>query len=299
MINNDTERLDACPLCDATKLAIVDRAINLCCCTACGIVLDNPRPTLEALQAYYSSMDKYDHWIAREKLRDRLWNRRLKKILNRRSGGSLLDVGAGIGQFLVHAKKHFNSVAGTELSTSACAIARGRYGQELREGSIESVDFKGERFSVITLFHVLEHVPYPLPFLRRCRDLLQTGGMLFIAVPNELFSLRRRLKTVVKKTLKVAGVARFKKYGSYGFSRIEFSELHDEIHLSHFTDATLCRTLEKQGFAVAEASLDPFYVASFPGSLFESFYYRLSLLVYRVSGVNVYDTIWIAAEKRE
>jgi 2-polyprenyl-3-methyl-5-hydroxy-6-metoxy-1,4-benzoquinol methylase len=298
MINNTSEHLDACPLCNRPGLVIIDRNINLCRCNGCGLVLDNPRPTIEALQAYYSGEDKYDHWIANEALRDRLWSRRLAKILRRRSGGSLLDVGAGTGQFLAHAKKHFHPVAGTELSASACAIAREKYGFALLAGSIEDIDFKDQRYSMITLFHVLEHVPYPLRFLRRCRDLLPPGGMLVIAVPNELFSLRRYLKTVVKRALKAAGVARFRIYGAYGFSRIEFGEFHDEVHLSHFTSPTLCRTLEKEGFTVTEASLDPYYVASFPRSLFESIYYLILLLVHRLSGVNVYDTIWITAEKR-
>ncbi|MBN1128404.1 MAG: class I SAM-dependent methyltransferase [Chitinispirillaceae bacterium] len=292
------ERIDKCPLCDGPEIAAIDVERCMYRCASCGLVFDNPRPTIEALAAYYSAGDKYEHWIARPAERDRLWKRRLRAVLRARRSGSLLDVGAGTGQFLHFAKKHFAPVRGTELSASACAIAKERYGIDLVRGTVETIDFGNERFDVVTAFHVLEHVPYPGEFLRRVGELLAPEGVLIIAVPNELHSLRGRVKAFVKQSLKFAGVSRFQAYGKYGFSRILFGARHDEVHLSHFTESTLRRALEQQGFCVERAALDPFYVARWPASWFERAHYFLMSAVYAVTRRNWYDTIWVEARMR-
>jgi hypothetical protein len=96
--DGDVEVLHACPLCEADSLGVLDS--NLCECKRCGYVFNNPRPTLAALISFYSQPTKYDQWLAEEPARDALWTRRLKLLRRIAKPGSLLDVGAGIGQFL-------------------------------------------------------------------------------------------------------------------------------------------------------------------------------------------------------
>jgi 2-polyprenyl-3-methyl-5-hydroxy-6-metoxy-1,4-benzoquinol methylase len=292
------ERLDACPSCDGTGIVSIDADRYLCRCAECGLVFDNPRPTIEALAAYYSAGDKYNRWLARPAARDRLWQRRLRAVLRARRGGSLLDVGAGTGHFLHFAREYFSPVKGTELSASACAIAKERYGIILAEGDVERIDFGDERFDVITLFHVLEHVPYPGRFLTRLNDLCTPGGVLVVAVPNELFSLKTRLKAVVKQALKWLGLKRFQVYGKFGFSKIIFGSLHDEVHLSHFSERTVRRALEKQGFSIERTALDPYSAARWPASWFERIYYLFMNAIYSITQRNWYDTLWIEARKK-
>jgi SAM-dependent methyltransferase len=291
------EKLDACPLCGAVRITDIDRERCICRCNGCGLVFDNPRPTMEALRDYYSGRDKYDRWLLHESERETLWKRRLGNIHRQKRTGSLLDIGAGTGQFLPVARTHFIKVKGTELSGSACAIAKERYGIVLLEGDVDNIDFKGERFDVVTLFHVLEHVSRPGAFLERVKELIAPSGTLVIAVPNELFSLRGRGKAVIKRVLGMLGIRRFRIYGAYGFSKIEFGALHDEVHLSHFSTGTLCTALECIGFRVVNRSLDPFFVAAGPARWFETAYYHALLALYRTSGINAYDTLWVEAQR--
>jgi 2-polyprenyl-3-methyl-5-hydroxy-6-metoxy-1,4-benzoquinol methylase len=293
------EKLSACPLCVARSIRSIDSECRLCCCEACGLVFDNPRPTAATLAEYYSGRDKYEQWLSDSEKRDKLWRQRLSKILTDRKGGSLLDIGAGIGQFLHHAQSHFTRLRGTEVSQSACNIARERYAITLDEGNIETINFGAERFDVITLFHVIEHVPYPGAFLSRIYDLCAPGGAIIVAVPNELESARGRLKAFVKHGLKWCGLKRFQVYGKYGFSRIAFGALHDEIHVSHFNRRTIVLALEQAGFGVRSVSLDPFFVAGWPASWFEQAYYLISSALFSITGRNRYDTLWIEAEKKE
>jgi ubiquinone/menaquinone biosynthesis C-methylase UbiE len=293
------EKLDVCPLCEARSIRSIDSERCLCSCEACGLVFDNPRPTALALTEYYSGRDKYEQWLSLVDKRDLLWQRRLHKILKARKSGSLLDIGAGIGQFLHHAQSHFTRLRGTEVSRSACNIALERYAITLVEGDIANIDFGKERFDVITLFHVIEHVPYPGAFLSRVRELCAPGGAIIVAAPNELESVRRRLKALVKHVLKWCGLKRFQVYGKFGFSRIAFGGLHDEVHLSHFTRRTLVHAIEFAGFTVTKVSLDPFFVAGWPASWFEQAYYLISSVAFSMTGRNRYDTLWIEAEKKE
>src|SRR5262249_10235945 len=149
------ETLDACLVCRSSRLESVDSEWHFCRCAECGYVFDNPRPTYDELVAFYSQPAKYDHWLRRENARDALWKRRVKKLLPHRQAGNLLDVGTGIGQFLHHAKPFFSQVHGTEVSESAIATAREKYGLLIDRGQVEEMNFPAASFDNLTLFHVL------------------------------------------------------------------------------------------------------------------------------------------------
>src|ERR1700747_2476492 len=104
--DGDVGVLYTCPLCEADSLGVLDSTADLCECKRCGYVFNNPRPTLAALIAFYSQPAKSHHWLAEEPARDALWMRRLKLFQPIAKPGSLLDVGAGIGQFLAIARTY-------------------------------------------------------------------------------------------------------------------------------------------------------------------------------------------------
>src|SRR5262249_24452481 len=147
----------------------------------------------------YSRHDKYDSWLAELDARERVWKQRFRILEQYKKPGSLLDVGTGIGQFLAVARSSFTEVLGTEVSTTAIQIARERYGLNVFQGSIEDLTRHSCLFDNITLFHVLEHVPDPRATLKTCCSLLSSNGILVIAVPNEISSLRVLTKRLLVK----------------------------------------------------------------------------------------------------
>lgn len=287
------ETLGACPLCGTKRIRPIDATANICECEPCGYIFDNPRPTIEDLVAFYSQPNKYDSWLAEEQARDQLWRRRLRHLLRVRKPGSLLDVGAGIGQFLDVARPHFTEVRGTEVSKSATGIAREKYGLELMRGEIETIEFGATQFDNITLFHVLEHVPNPRTVVEKCARLLRKGGVLMIAVPNDIQSFKAR----VKKILRVAGVHKYQKNGRLCLPRIVLDGSLREIHLSHFTPGALRRLVEQVGFSVIWNTLDPYYVATGLNMGKEAAYYRFCLALKSVMRANLYDTILLVGRK--
>ena len=286
------ETLDACVLCGGSRIRLVDAATHFSACAECGAVFDSPRPVLEEIVAFYSKPGQYDEWVAAGPARDRLWRRRLAKMRRHAKAGSLLDIGAGIGQFLHHAARVFTKVDGTEVSASAIALAREKFGLSLREGSAEDIDFGGARFDNITLFHVLEHVPAPRDLIRLCHGLLNPGGMLFIAVPNDIASLGSWKRRLMRK------LGMGKRYGSYGLPPISLEGGMDEIHLTHFTAPVLKRFLENSGFEVADLSLDPFYAVSGKALIHHTAVYAACNALNRLTGSNVYGTLWAVAGKK-
>jgi SAM-dependent methyltransferase len=289
----DWETLLYCLLCGSEQIQAVDAPYNLYRCRACGYVFDNPRPTLAALVSFYSKPGKYDSWLEIEVLKDRLWARRLRKLMKHASRGNLLDVGTGTGQFLKVAKPFFQSVTGTEVSESGLRVARERYELEVVRGELGECALPQNAFDTITLFHVLEHVPDPRKTLALCHGLLRDGGTLLVCVPNDVLAWTSKLKILGKKL----GLRPFQKFSpKVGVPRVFSSR---EIHLSHFTAPVLKRSLEHEGFEVVNESLDPYYSAGGVWLVLHSAYYALHRLLFALSRVNRYVTIWVVARKSD
>ena len=288
----ESEVISSCNLCGTDPVATIDAEHHLCQCTECGFIFDSPRPTFAEIQRFYSEEDQYDAWLAQEASRDTLWRRRLKRVLKYRQAGDLLDVGTGIGQFLSHAQRHFR-VEGTEVSDNAISIAKSRYGFDIHQGQIEEIQFD-KQFDVVTAFHVLEHVPAPSAFIARCRDLLKPGGILIIAIPNEIHS---KVRQGVRAVLKVAGIGKFKNYGKHTLPKISLEGTLTEIHLSHFTQKTAAYLMKSQSLEIVDMALDPYYVSGGIGAVVHKVIYATARLFHMVFRHNLYDTMWLALQK--
>jgi 2-polyprenyl-3-methyl-5-hydroxy-6-metoxy-1,4-benzoquinol methylase len=288
-----TELLERCTVCQSKILDVVDPDCNVVRCRECDYIFDNPRPTIEELVDFYSRPTQYDSWLAELTARDRLWKRRLSKLKSSRKPGSLLDVGTGIGQFLALARSSYAEVYGTEVSRTAIGIAKQKYGLDLFQGTLDNLATHDKIFDNITLFHVLEHVPDPRSLLETCRQLLPADGILVIAVPNEVASLRAFIRRILIKT----GLKKSHRVGQFGLPRISLAPDSHEVHLSHFTPRVLHRLLQTTGFSVIENTLDPYYVATGTARMKADIYYYLCYAFLEMLRVNVYDAMLVIARR--
>jgi SAM-dependent methyltransferase len=284
--------IDACLVCDNPFPDDADVKNALKACGRCGHVFDSPRPATADIVAFYSRSEQYDRWIDDARSRDRLWQRRVAKLRERCRPGSLLDVGAGIGQFLDHARYLFNEVFGTEVSSSAVDIAKERYHLSLSLGELSDISFD-RAFDNITMFHVLEHVPDPKATLLRCATLLAPGGMLFIAVPNDIESLKQRAKVLLGRLR----IERYAIQGRLALPKITLDGTMPEIHLSHFTTSSLSCLLEATGFEVVDSSIDPYSVAVGKQRLLDTVLRVTAAACFRVTRTNFYDAIWMVGRR--
>jgi SAM-dependent methyltransferase len=148
--------------------------------------------------------------------------RRFSQIKSLIANRNFLDVGCGAGGVLLKAKKVAKHASGVEPQSAwrdVLVNAGVAVSSSLAEIESASQD-------VISLFHVLEHIADPLPFVREILRIGAPGGRLVIEVPN-------------------ADDALLTLYENKAFSEFTYWS----PHLFLYNPATLALLLEKAGFA--------------------------------------------------
>ena len=236
-----------CDICGGGVLRTCDPVANIVECAACRYRFVNPRPAQLEIAEAYSEPNFYEPWLASEIGREKMWRKRLRRLPRLPAGSRVLDVGAGIGTFLALARDETGwVVSGTEISRSAVQLARERHGLDLMVGQFEELSVPAATFDLITLWHVLEHVPSPSRLLRACHRALLPGGWLVVAVPND--STARWRAEQLKGFLRRRNAARYQRLAR-----------GTEIHLSHFSPPVLAQLLRQHGFRATRWSIDDHY----------------------------------------
>jgi 2-polyprenyl-3-methyl-5-hydroxy-6-metoxy-1,4-benzoquinol methylase len=104
---------------------------------------------------------------------------------------SLLDVGCGNGQFIARMRSFGWKVSGIDPDPAAVGYGQ-RQGLNIRSGTVSDLPAT-DRYDVITLSHVIEHVADPVDLLRECRDRLRPGGGRLIIITPNINSLGHRV----------------------------------------------------------------------------------------------------------
>jgi SAM-dependent methyltransferase len=187
----------ACPACGGTTHSVdkfAERPIRLGRCGDCGLRWLLDPPIGDELTALYAT-GFYEPAPARGgRLTRRLHGLNNALRLHELRGvspGRLLDVGCGKGRFLAAARDAGWEVLGVEFAPASAEAARAAYGIDVAVGDFLDLPLEGG-FDVITMWHVLEHLPDPLAAVARAEELLAPGGRLVISVPN-IESLQARL----------------------------------------------------------------------------------------------------------
>jgi len=125
----------------------------------------------------------YTSYLEQEKAL-RLTFRRLLKVLARKglTGGSVLEVGCGLGFFLDEARPFFSHRAGTDLSKDVAGKAS-ELADQVWVGGVEALP-EEERFDLVVALHVIEHVYDPVFFAKQLASRVKVGGHLLLATPD-------------------------------------------------------------------------------------------------------------------
>jgi 2-polyprenyl-3-methyl-5-hydroxy-6-metoxy-1,4-benzoquinol methylase len=115
----------------------------------------------------------------------------LKALAGYTRGRRLLDVGCGDGQLLQTAKDEGWDAVGIDLSETAILLCE-RRGLAATKTDFFDVSLDDQRFDVIVMSELIEHVPSPQRFLKRAEGLLDADGVLYLTTPN-FGSLARRM----------------------------------------------------------------------------------------------------------
>lgn len=249
------EKLTTCPVCDESRIELFGEikdhfltreTFHLSKCEHCGFLFTNPRPEKTDLGKYYQSEEYFSHSKKKKGLISFLYNsvknyalqQKYRLITKHKKSGRILDIGCATGEFLHHFKTRGWQTMGIEPADQPRNFAIENYGLEVKpEESISNLE--PESFDVITMWHVLEHVPDLNTRIKQIYRLLKPDGFLLIALPNYLSWEARHYKTY---------------WAGYDVPR----------HLYHFTPDTISLLLKKYSFTISNIipmKFDAFYVS--------------------------------------
>lgn len=162
------EQIACCKICASDRLVPLTQAplVNYYQCEHCSVIFLSPQPTVETLKRQYSAQELLSTgpasaWFTHANFHKKeIFRTRLSDLLRYNPQGDLLDVGCGMGDFCGVAKEAGFRVFGTEFSDQYAEVAKHRAGAEhIYVGRLQEIDFGGRQFDVISLWHVLEHLP--------------------------------------------------------------------------------------------------------------------------------------------
>ena len=221
------------------------------------------QPVPKNLSKYYESEDYISHTDGKKSLLEKVYqlvkNYTLKKKLKlinsfKSEGKTILDIGAGTGDFLSVCKNKNWTVLGIEPNEKARKIAH-KKNIDLQENLSE---IKNKKFDVITMWHVLEHVESLQEYIQQIKELLKENGTLIIAVPN------------------------YKSYDAYYFK--EFWAAYDvPRHLWHFSQKSITKLFSMENIRL---------VKTIPMK-FDSYYVSLLSEKYKKGKMNPIKAFWI------
>lgn len=157
-------------------------------CAECGMVLQDPVVPHSVMSRWYSLMGNYanpsrDGCPASSKI-DAV-NRQLEYLRRfTAQTGRAFQVGCSDGYTLSRIRQEGWEVSGVDPSEKATALARSLYGLEIHVGFFETYETNHlDKYDLIILTHVLEHLYDPISALDKCRRMLAPGGLILVEVP--------------------------------------------------------------------------------------------------------------------
>jgi predicted SAM-dependent methyltransferase len=191
--------LTSCPACGqndfkafltCTDYTVSKNKFTLVQCSTCTMTATSPRPKDEELGQYYESTDYISHTGKASSLVNKIYliarsftlkgKRKLAQKLAPQKG-NLLDIGCGTGDFLESCLQDNWQCTGVEPGVQPRELAKAKGIK-----AFERLDQVKEQYQLITMWHVLEHVPDLNQTLSSIYNLLDQNGTLLIAVPNHL-----------------------------------------------------------------------------------------------------------------
>lgn len=149
-------------------------------CNECGHVFTNGYFSSDAADVIFVQDYPHGNFGTIEEQRIR-WAETVEKTCRFVDvGGGWLDVGFGMPSLLMTAEEWGFDPCGVDVRASSVKMAES-LGIRAFQGGIECVE--GDKFSVISMCDVLEHLPFPVEALKAARNLLRDGGALVVSLP--------------------------------------------------------------------------------------------------------------------
>jgi SAM-dependent methyltransferase len=150
-------------------------------CGSCAHVFTDGHFTDEALAHLFAGTNPEQSPGFKVEQHRHLWAPTVAKVASLAPSGRWLDVGFGNGNAMMVAAEFGFDVVGIDTRRSTVDRMRA-FG--FNAECVALADCAGERFDVVSMFDVLEHMPYPGDELAHVNRLLNDGGLVIVSCPN-------------------------------------------------------------------------------------------------------------------
>jgi len=204
-----------CGICEGEDFELLSQKdryglyVSAVVCKSCGLMQLNPRMTYNSYITFYKqdyhslykgvALPTEDYFLLQylrgEKIYAYLNNNQV--IPKHAQQLKVLEVGCGTGGILQYFRNQGCQVKGLDLDEEYVNMGAGRFGLDLRVGTIEEAKFS-EQFDIVIYSHVLEHIFSPAKELQAIQSVLAPGGIFYVEVPG----VKNILKSCNGKLLK-------------------------------------------------------------------------------------------------
>lgn len=185
-----------CPVCNnRQKITVIYKSLNkigdLLKCKKCGLYFMWPKQIYgESKQTY--TKEYYNtgplNKLKREELSEMkraTFSRIIDIVSKYKSRGALLDIGCAFGDLLEVAKKRgWDSYGIEESEYTAREAGKIIGGDKIMVGDFMDLALPKDKFDVITMIDVIEHIHELNNLLGKCKALLKKEGLLVIVTPD-------------------------------------------------------------------------------------------------------------------
>ncbi len=220
------------------------------------------------LQRYYETNDYISHSNQKQTCFERIYFaareltqyqklRLISRFKPKSPSSALLDFGAGVGHFVHAANRQGWQACGVEISQKARTIANTKSPETVFPlNYLDTLQQNSQ--TIITMWHVLEHLKNPDQYIKQIKPLLRKDGRLIVAVPN------------------------FKSYDAAYFA--SFWAAYDvPRHLWHFSQNAISELFERHDMEVE--STHPMWL--------DAFYVSLISTKYKFNSMKLWRGLWV------
>jgi 2-polyprenyl-3-methyl-5-hydroxy-6-metoxy-1,4-benzoquinol methylase len=145
-------------------------------------IIDRQKEFYDGIASHSGNFEKL---VAKEYSRRRKRKLRAEALQYRRYHitGRILDIGCGLGGFLQAAMElGWQYPEGIEIAPQAAEYVRKFF--PVQTQPIEEVYYEANRFDLVRLNNVIEHLPSPKALVRAVHRILRPGGLFAFSTPN-------------------------------------------------------------------------------------------------------------------
>ena len=251
-----------CKTCTSNNLKIIIKGLwlynylyDVVECLDCGLRFRNIELNRSEIERIYSNeyftKEQKNFFFNSFALRKNLFLNKLKLIDQYyEAKGKILDMGSGIGTFILVAKEEGWIETGLEISSFAAEYSK-RMGLNVINSDFDYALKLNDKFDAVTLWDAVDHAEKPIELLRNVRKIIKEDGHFFV-------------ETVVTDSI-IYLLAEMLWKISLGLIRGPLIKGYPIHHSNYYSERTLKRDIEIAGFRVVKIYREPLNHEVFSG----------------------------------